>query len=256
MSNRAIVILKFVVFPACLIPFCVLVYQGFTNTLGPDPVATITHTTGFWTLYFLLISLAITPIRRLSGRLVWLIRFRRMLGLFAFFYGTLHLMTWVWLYSNFDVHAMLHDIGKRPFITVGMTGWSLPAAVGSNLHRVVDSQAGRQALDCAAPAGVCCSDRGSHSLLVAGKTGRAYSLESDRNSRRAAAGACRMAGEGSGAQAESRSRGLTLLFHVRLRLGPLGDFFRAEFCDAGNQFDGNGLRNWKANGRFVDLVLF
>jgi len=121
MSNRAIVILKFVVFPACLIPFGVLVYQGFTNTLGPDPVATITHTTGFWTLYFLLISLTITPVRRLSGRLVWLIRFRRMLGLFAFFYGTLHLMTWIWLYSNFDVHAMLHDIGKRPFITVGMT---------------------------------------------------------------------------------------------------------------------------------------
>ena len=68
MSNRAIVILKFVVFPACLIPLGVLVYQGFTNTLGPDPVATITHTTGFWTLYFLLISLAVTPVRRLSGQ--------------------------------------------------------------------------------------------------------------------------------------------------------------------------------------------
>ncbi len=124
MSNRSIVALKFVVFPACLIPLAVLVYQGFTNTLGPDPVATITHTTGFWTLYFLLISLAITPVRRLGRRLAWLIRFRRILGLFAFFYATLHLTTWVWLYSNFDAHAMVHDISKRPFITMGMLGWT------------------------------------------------------------------------------------------------------------------------------------
>ena len=124
MSNRSIVALKFVVFPACLIPLAVLVYQGFTNTLGPDPVATITHTTGFWTLYFLLISLAITPVRRLGRRLAWLIRFRRMLGLFAFFYATLHLTTWVWLYSNFDAHAMVHDIAKRPFITMGMLVWT------------------------------------------------------------------------------------------------------------------------------------
>jgi len=123
MNNRAIVTLKFLAFPACLIPFGMLVYQGFTNTLGPDPVATITHTTGFWTLYFVLITLAITPVRRLSRHLTWLIRFRRMLGLFAFFYVTLHLFTWIWLYSNFDVHAMLRDIVKRHFITLGMLGW-------------------------------------------------------------------------------------------------------------------------------------
>lgn len=125
MPKRFIVALKFVVFSACLVPLGLLVYRGFTNTLGPDQVATITHATGFWTLYFLLISLAVTPVRRLSSRLTWLIRFRRMLGLFAFFYGTLHLFTWIWLYSNFDVHAMLHDIAKRPFITMGMLGWTL-----------------------------------------------------------------------------------------------------------------------------------
>lgn len=125
MPKRFIVALKFVLFPACLVPLGLLVYRGFTNTLGPDQVATITHATGFWTLYFLLISLAVTPVRRLSSRLTWLIRFRRMLGLFAFFYGTLHLFTWIWLYSNFDVHAMLHDIAKRPFITMGMLGWTL-----------------------------------------------------------------------------------------------------------------------------------
>lgn len=124
MSNRSIVVLKFVVFPACLIPLGVLIYQGFTNTLGPDPVATITHTTGFWTLYFLLITLAITPLRRLGRRLAWLIRFRRMLGLFAFFYVTLHLTTYVWLYSGFNVATMVQDISKRRFIMVGMLGWT------------------------------------------------------------------------------------------------------------------------------------
>src|SRR5665213_1425685 len=124
MTKRTIVVLKFAAFPACLIPLGVLVYQGFTNALGPDPIATITHTTGFWTLYFLLISLAITPGRRLSSRLAWLIRFRRMLGLYAFFYGSLHLMTYVWLFSDFDLHTMLHDIAKRPFITMGMLAYA------------------------------------------------------------------------------------------------------------------------------------
>lgn len=125
MSNRKIVALKFVVFPSCLVPLGLLVFHGINNTLGPDPVATITHTTGFWTLYFLLISLAITPVRRLSPHLAWLIRFRRMTGLYAFFYACLHLFTWIWLFSNFDAKAMLHDIGKRPFITMGMLGWAL-----------------------------------------------------------------------------------------------------------------------------------
>lgn len=124
MTNNKIVALKFLVFPACLVPLGVLVYHGITSNLGPDPVATITHTTGFWTLYFLLITLAVTPVRRLNSKLNWLIRFRRMLGLFAFFYGTLHLTTWIWLYSNFDAATMLHDIGKRPFITMGMLGWA------------------------------------------------------------------------------------------------------------------------------------
>ena len=125
MSRRWIVALKWIVFPACLVPLGLLVYHALTNTLGPDPVARITHRTGFWTLYLLLISLGITPLRRLSVKLAWLVRFRRMTGLFAFFYGTLHLFTWIWLFSNFDVHAMLHDIVKRPYITMGMLGWLL-----------------------------------------------------------------------------------------------------------------------------------
>ncbi|HET9087801.1 MAG TPA: protein-methionine-sulfoxide reductase heme-binding subunit MsrQ [Acidobacteriaceae bacterium] len=133
MPNRTIVALKWIVFPACLVPLGLLVYHGFTNTLGPDPVARLTHRTGFWTLYLLLISLAITPLRLLSPKLAWLIRFRRMTGLFAFFYGTLHLTVWVWLFSSFDVHAMLHDIAKRPYVTMGMLGWllMLPLALTS-----------------------------------------------------------------------------------------------------------------------------
>ncbi|HEX4022808.1 MAG TPA: protein-methionine-sulfoxide reductase heme-binding subunit MsrQ [Acidobacteriaceae bacterium] len=131
MPNRFVVALKFVVFPLCLVPLGILLYQGFTNTLGPDPVATITHQTGFWTLYLLLGSLAITPVRHLSRHLSWLVRFRRMLGLFAFFYATLHLTTYVWLFSNFDVSAMAHDVVKRPFITVGFAAWLILLALAA-----------------------------------------------------------------------------------------------------------------------------
>ncbi len=92
----------------------------------------ITRSTGKWTLTFLLITLAVSPVRKLA-RMPWLIKLRRMLGLFAFFYGSLHLMTYVWLDKFFDVHAMLHDIAKRRFITAGMTAWAcmLPLAITS-----------------------------------------------------------------------------------------------------------------------------
>src|SRR5579864_6854594 len=116
--------LKAPVFLLCLGPAFVLTWKGFHDGLGANPIDVITRTTGRWTLTFLLITLSVTPVRKLSG-LTWLIRFRRMLGLFAFFYGSLHLMTYVWLDKFFDVHAMLHDIAKRRFITAGMTAWSL-----------------------------------------------------------------------------------------------------------------------------------
>lgn len=101
-----------------------LTWKATHELLGANPVDVITRSTGKWTLTFLLVTLAVTPARRLGG-MPWLIRFRRMLGLFAFFYGTLHLMTYVWLDKFFDIHAMLHDIAKRRFITAGMTGWAL-----------------------------------------------------------------------------------------------------------------------------------
>ena len=115
---------KPVVFLACLVPLASLVWKGFHGGLGANPIEKITHTTGDWTLTFLLITLSITPLRKLT-RQYWLIGWRRMLGLFAFFYGTLHLMTWVWLDKFFDVHEMLADVAKRRFITAGMTAFAL-----------------------------------------------------------------------------------------------------------------------------------
>ncbi|HEY6274217.1 MAG TPA: protein-methionine-sulfoxide reductase heme-binding subunit MsrQ [Terriglobales bacterium] len=117
-------VLKVLVFLTCLGPVAVLASKGFHDELGANPVDVITRSTGKWTLTFLLITLSVTPLRKLAST-PWLIRFRRMLGLFAFFYGTLHLMTYVWLDKFFDVNAMLHDIAKRRFITAGMTAWSL-----------------------------------------------------------------------------------------------------------------------------------
>jgi len=124
--------LKVPVFLLSLGPAFVLTWKGFHDGLGANPIDVITRTTGRWTLTFLLITLSVTPVRKLSG-LTWLIRYRRMLGLFAFFYGSLHLMTYVWLDKFFDVHGMLHDIAKRRFITAGMTAWflMLPLALTS-----------------------------------------------------------------------------------------------------------------------------
>ncbi|HEY1938792.1 MAG TPA: protein-methionine-sulfoxide reductase heme-binding subunit MsrQ [Candidatus Angelobacter sp.] len=124
--------LKVPVFLACLGPVFVLTWKGFHGELGANPIDVITRTTGSWTLSFLLITLSVTPVRKLAG-LAWLIRFRRMLGLYAFFYGSLHLMTYVWLDKFFDVHEMLHDIVKRRFITAGLTAWllMLPLAITS-----------------------------------------------------------------------------------------------------------------------------
>jgi sulfoxide reductase heme-binding subunit YedZ len=112
------------VFVACLVPLALLAWRGVAGGLGANPIETITHATGDWTLRFLLITLAITPLRRVSG---WnrVIGFRRMLGLFAFFYGTLHLLTYLWLDKFFAWADILHDIPKRPFITIGFSAFVL-----------------------------------------------------------------------------------------------------------------------------------
>jgi methionine sulfoxide reductase heme-binding subunit len=125
LKHSTLVALKVLVWLACLAPFVWLLWGAFTNTLGPDATATITFTTGLTTLRLLAITLAITPLRKLIPKLAWMIRFRRLLGLFTFFYATLHLMTWVALYTGFDLHAMATDVVKRRYITAGMAAWLL-----------------------------------------------------------------------------------------------------------------------------------
>jgi len=125
MKRSILIPLKILTWLACLWPLGLLVYGAVTNNLGADPTARITFATGSTTLNLLTISLAITPLRRLSPRLSWLIKFRRLLGLFAFFYASLHLLTYIALYAGFDVDAMATDIAKRRFITMGVTAWLL-----------------------------------------------------------------------------------------------------------------------------------
>jgi methionine sulfoxide reductase heme-binding subunit len=115
---------KRALFPFCLVPFGILVWQAFTGNLGPNPVETLQHTTGDWTLRFLVFTLCISPLRKLL-KLPDLIRFRRMLGLFAFFYACMHFLVYLGPDQNFSLAAMWKDVYKRPFITVGFTAFVL-----------------------------------------------------------------------------------------------------------------------------------
>ncbi|QMV20052.1 sulfoxide reductase heme-binding subunit YedZ [Granulicella sp. 5B5] len=148
MPTRAVPYLKIVVHILCLLPALYLwhVYSSGALALMADPVNYITHFTGNWALWILLTDLAITPVRRLNSGLAWLIRFRRMVGLYACFYATLHLMTYVFLFSGYDVPTalaglraghllepwnqfriiwptMVDDVEKRRFIQVGLLAW-------------------------------------------------------------------------------------------------------------------------------------
>ena len=125
MKRSTLITLKTLTWIACLAPFALLVYQAVTNTLGPDPTSTIALTTGYNALLMLILSLAVTPLRLLSPRLSWLIKFRRLLGLFAFFYATIHLATYVALYANFNFSIFQTDITKRRFIIAGFVAYAL-----------------------------------------------------------------------------------------------------------------------------------
>src|SRR6202158_921659 len=143
---------KTIILLAALVPLGRLVWKALHDGLGANPIEVITPPTGNWTLILVLTTLAITPLRRIT-RQYWLIDVRRMIGLFAFFYGTLHFLTYIWLDKFFDVHEMLKDIAKRPFITVGFsafvlmiplaltsTAWSIRRLGGKNwqrLHRLI-----------------------------------------------------------------------------------------------------------------------
>lgn len=154
MPSRLIPYLKVLVHLLCLLPVLYLLqmYRNGTLALQADPVNFITHFTGDWALWILLADLAITPLRRIVTSLGWLIRFRRMIGLYAFFYATLHLMTYVFLFSGYDVPTavaglraghlmeplhqlrliwptMLDDVEKRRFIQVGFLAWLILLAL-------------------------------------------------------------------------------------------------------------------------------
>ena len=150
MPNRAIPYVKVLVHLVCLLPLLQMIQMFRSGALGlmADPVNWITHQTGYWALFLLMVSLAVTPVRRLHPKLSNLIRFRRLLGLYAFFYATLHLSTYVFLFSGYDLPTVvagiraghggividewkqiwptiLGDLKKRTFIQVGLIGWCL-----------------------------------------------------------------------------------------------------------------------------------
>jgi sulfoxide reductase heme-binding subunit YedZ len=110
--------MKLFIFLLALLPLDRLIWLGLTEDLGANPVEFITRSTGTWALVFLCLTLAMTPLRLLTNSVAW-IRYRRMLGLFSFFYASLHFVIWLWLDQNFDLVEMLKDVLKRPFITMG-----------------------------------------------------------------------------------------------------------------------------------------
>ena len=169
MPNRVIPYLKVVVHALCLLPALVLLrmYLNGTLALEADPVNYITHFTGNWALWLLLCDLAITPARRVHAALGWLVRFRRMVGLYAFFYATLHLLTYVLLFSGYNVPAamdglraghwmepwtqfrliwptILDDLQKRKFIQVGLAAWVILLALAvTSPQRVLRAMGGK-----------------------------------------------------------------------------------------------------------------
>jgi len=143
---------KVVVFVNALIPLLLLLWDLYHKRVGPNPLEFATRTTGMLTLVFLSLTVAVTPVRKIFG-VNSLVKLRRMLGLFAFFYGALHLVTYVWFDRFFNLISVVQDVGKRPFILVGMTAFVLmvPLAITStnkmvkrlggkrwaNVHRLV-----------------------------------------------------------------------------------------------------------------------
>ena len=135
MTHKSVGVLKVVLFLLCLVPLGKLTLELFGLSglsLGANPIEELIHRLGNWGLNFLLITLAVTPIRRLTGQ-AWLMRIRRMLGLFAFFYLLMHFLTYAGLDQRFDIKVIVEDVIERPYITIGMTGLLLllPLAITS-----------------------------------------------------------------------------------------------------------------------------
>lgn len=136
-TSAQLTAIKAVLFAVCCLPLAQLGWLGWTDQLGANPIELITRHLGTWTLNFLLVTLAVTPLRHVTGW-HWLIRLRRLFGLYAFFYATLHFLTYLWLDQFFDWAAIARDIARRPFITAGFTAFVLlvPLAATSNAAMV------------------------------------------------------------------------------------------------------------------------
>ena len=134
---------RFWVFGLCLVPLARLIVLGVSGGLGANPIEFITRSTGTWTLVGLLLTLSITPLRRLSGQ-TGLIRYRRMLGLFSFFYACLHFVTYLWLDQFFDPAAIARDIVKRPFITIGFSAFVLLIPLAATSTHAMMRRLGRR----------------------------------------------------------------------------------------------------------------
>ena len=136
---------KPLVFLACLLPFVLVVTDAFelTGRLGANPIEEIMDRFGNWSLRFILITLAVTPLRKLTGR-NWLLRFRRMLGLFTFFYVLMHFLTWLALDQGFLMSAIVEDLVKRPFITIGFTALILLTAMAATSTNGLRRRMGRR----------------------------------------------------------------------------------------------------------------
>lgn len=133
MNKKQIIAIKAVVWLLAFIPLIRLFWFGYTDNLGANPIEFVEHSTGTWALVFLLLSLSMTPIRLLTGQ-VWQIQLRRLLGLWMFFYATLHIITYVWLDFSFLFDEMLQDVFKHPRILVGFAAFvlTIPLALTSN----------------------------------------------------------------------------------------------------------------------------
>ena len=135
--------IKPIVFLGCLTPFVLLARGAVVGDLGANPLDRVTDVTGEWGLRFVLLTLAVTPLRQLTG-IVFFQRFRRMLGLFAFFYVSLHFLTWVWLDQSFVLQNIFADIAKRPFVTVGFLAWLLLTPLALTSTRGMMRRLGRR----------------------------------------------------------------------------------------------------------------
>jgi sulfoxide reductase heme-binding subunit YedZ len=138
MNRSTLIVLKTLAWIGCLLPLVSLLQKLLSSTPSPDQTAEIASITGLTALWMLAGGLAISPLRMIFPRLTWLVKFRRLLGLFVFFYATLHMLTWIGLYSGFDLTAIKTDITKRRFIIMGVTTWLLllPLAATSTIWAI------------------------------------------------------------------------------------------------------------------------